>query len=195
VWPGGRGRRLGLGALATAGLFTLGYLGGGFLTDALASDGRPGISGTPSPPTVILMAHGQVTVRLDGVEGFVARPGEDDADGTFGHWCYSGPDVDWVREVSALDVGAYRDLELSLVLILAPPPTDLPVPWVQLRLGDAAGQTPWYGVGQGRVVSREPSSGRVAFEGIRNDGEGLTGLPATLAGEIAWRCGPWLPPE
>lgn len=52
----------------------------------------------PSFPTY-LEAHADVTIRLDAGSGFTSSPTAGGPDGTFGHWCRSGPDSTRVSEV------------------------------------------------------------------------------------------------
>ena len=52
----------------------------------------------PSFPTY-LEAHADVTVRLDAASGFTSNPTTGGPDGTFGHWCRSGPDSTLVSDV------------------------------------------------------------------------------------------------
>ncbi len=57
----------------------------------------------PSFPTY-LEAHADVTIRLSATSGFTSNPTAGGPDGTFGHWCQSGPDSTLVSEVTAMNV-------------------------------------------------------------------------------------------
>ncbi len=57
----------------------------------------------PSFPTY-LEAHADVTIRLDAASGFASSPITGGPEGTFGHWCRSGPDSTLVSGVTAMNV-------------------------------------------------------------------------------------------
>jgi len=166
----------------------LGLFGGAWLTDAAGLGYKytwPSIS-FPSPP-VYLHARGEASARLDGVASFATHSGSAD--------CTSGPGSQVVATVDVWDAGElqgamYRgDLHMHVAGI---DPSTVGVS-VFFWSSSMTGSPPqWHG--QGRLVTDEPSAGRVAFEHLalevgRPPAAGT--WPAELSGEVSWSCGPW----
>jgi hypothetical protein len=162
----------------------LGLFGGAWLTDAA------GLGFKPSPflsPPVYLHARGEASARLDGIAGFATHSGSAD--------CTSGPGSQVVATVDVWDAGElqgamYRgDLHMDVAGI---DPSTVGIS-VFFWSSSMTGSPPqWHG--QGRLVTDEPSAGRVAFGHIalevgRPPAAGT--WPAELSGEISWSCGPW----
>jgi hypothetical protein len=166
----------------------LGFVGGAWLTNAAGLGYKytwPSIS-FPSPP-VYLHARGEASARLDGIAGFVTHSGSAD--------CTSGPGSQVVATVDVWDAGElqgamYRgDLHMHVAGI---DPSTVGVS-VFFWSSSMTGSPPqWHG--QGRLVTDEPSAGRVAFAHMALDSgrQPAAGTwPADLSGEISWSCGPW----
>jgi hypothetical protein len=163
----------------------LGFVGGASLTNAAGLGyNRPPF---PSPP-VYLFARGEASARLDGVAGFTTHSGGAD--------CTSGPGSQVVATVDVWDAGElqgamYRgDLHLHVAGI---DPGTVGVS-VYFWSSSMTGPSPqWHG--QGRLVTDEPSTGRVTFAHISlssgSPGAPSATWPAELSGEISWSCGPW----
>jgi len=162
----------------------LGLFGGAWLTDAAGLGYKP--PPFPSPP-VYLHARGEASARLDGIAGFATHSGSAD--------CTSGPGSQVVATVDVWDAGElqgamYRgDLHMHVAGI---DPSTVGVS-VFFWSSSMTGSPPqWHG--QGRLVTDEPSAGRVAFEHMALDSGGQPAAgtwPAELSGEISWSCGPW----
>ena len=166
----------------------LGFVGGAWLTNAAGLGYKytwPSIS-FPSPP-VYLHARGEASARLNGIAGFATHSGSAD--------CTSGPGSQVVATVDVWDAGElqgamYRgDLHMHVAGI---DPGTVGVS-VFFWSSSMTGSPPqWHG--QGRLVTDEPSAGRVAFEHMALDSGGQPAAgtwPAELSGEISWSCGPW----
>jgi len=166
----------------------LGFVGGAWLTNAAGLGYKytwPSIS-FPSPP-VYLHAQGEASARLDGIAGFATHSGS--------AACTSGPGSQVVATVDVWDAGElqgamYRgDLHMHVAGI---DPGTVGVS-VFFWSSSMTGSPPqWHG--QGRLVTDEPSAGRVAFEHMALDSGGQPAAgawPAELSGEISWSCGPW----
>ena len=164
----------------------LGLFGGAWLTNAVGLGYKYTWPSFPSPP-VYLHARGEASARLDGVAGFVTHSGSAD--------CTSGPGSQVVATVDVWDAGElqgamYRgDLHMHVAGI---DPSTVGVS-VFFWSSSMTGSPPqWHG--QGRLVTDEPSAGRVTFEHMalevgRQPAAGM--WPAELSGEISWSCGPW----
>jgi hypothetical protein len=148
----------------------------------------------PSFPTY-LEAHADVTIRLDATSGFTSDPTTGGPDGTFGHWCRSGPDSTLVSEVTAMDVAAmgtstlYADLRLTDPSLLSLDP-GLTYPRLTLQLGGPSGMTAYAWGGPARVLADDGMSGTVAFDALIAD-PAPPGLPRTLSGQLSWTCRAW----
>jgi hypothetical protein len=164
----------------------LGLFGGAWLTDAAGLGYKLGPF--PSPP-VYLYARGEASARLDGVTGFTTHTGSAD--------CTSGPGSQVVATVDGWDAGElqgamYRgDLHMHMEAAGVDPGTvGVSVFFWSSSMTGPAPQ--WHG--QGRLVTDEPSAGRVTFAHMALDGGGRPPegtWPAELSGEISWSCGPW----
>ena len=151
----------------------------------------------PSFPTY-LEAPADVTIRLGAASGFTSSPTAGGPDGTFGHWCRSGPDSTLVSGVTAMDVArlgtstiyAHLELDNPSLIDLG---TTLSYPRVVLQLGGPAGMTAYAWSGPARVVARDGMSGTVAFDALQAD-LAPSGLPRTLSGQLSWTCRAWSTP-
>jgi hypothetical protein len=162
----------------------LGLFGGAWLTTAAGLGYQP--PPFPSPP-IYLHARGEASAQLDGVTGFTTHRGSAD--------CTSGPGSEVVATVDVWDAGElqgamYRgDLHMHVAGV---DPGTVGVT-VFFWSSSMTGPSPqWYG--QGRLVTDEPSAGRVTFALTALDrvGQPPEGTwPAELSGEISWSCGPW----
>ena len=165
----------------------LGLFGGAWLTDAAGPGSAPSLF--PSPP-VYLHARGEASARLDGIGGFATHSGSAD--------CTSGPGSQVVATVDIWDAGElqgaiYRgDLHMHNMNIPGVEPGTVGVS-IYFWSSSMTGPSPQWR-GQGRLVTDEPSAGRVAFEHMalevgRQPAVGT--WPAELSGEISWSCGAW----
>jgi len=163
---------LGVFASAAIGVYSPDALPSGFVS--------------PSPP-VVLHARGEAWARLEGVTGFTTHRGSAD--------CTSGPDSEVVATVDVWDAGGlqgamYRgDLHMHVAGV-DPGTVGVTVFFWSSSMTGPAPQ--WHG--QGRLVTDEPSAGRVTFAHMALDGGGRPPegtWPAELSGEISWSCGPW----
>jgi hypothetical protein len=165
----------------------LGLFGGAWLTDAAGLGSAP--PPFPSPP-VYLHARGEASARLDGIGGFATHSGSAD--------CTSGPGSQVVATVGIWDAGElqgaiYRgDLHMHNMNIPGVEPGTVGVS-IFFWSSSMTGPSPQWR-GQGRLVTDEPSAGRVAFEHMalevgRQPAAGT--WPNELSGEISWSCGPW----
>jgi hypothetical protein len=164
----------------------LGLFGGAWLTNAVGLGYKYTWPSFPSPP-VYLHARGEASARLDGVAGFVTHSGSAD--------CTSGPGSQVVATVDVWDAGElqgamYRgDLHMHVAGI---DPSTVGIS-VYFWSSSMTGSSPqWHG--QGRLVTDEPSAGRVTFEhmALEVGRQPVAGTwPAELSGEISWSCGPW----
>jgi hypothetical protein len=151
----------------------------------------------PSFPTY-LEAHADVTVRLDAASGFTSNPTTGGPDGTFGHWCRSGPDSTLVSDVTAMDVARKGTSTIYARLQLTNPSlidlgTMVSYPRVVLQLGGPSGMTAYLWSGPARVVAHHGMSGTVAFDALLAD-PAPSGLPRTLSGQLSWTCRAWSTP-
>ena len=151
----------------------------------------------PSFPTY-LEAHADVTIRLDAASGFTSNPITGGPDGTFGHWCRSGPDSTLVFEVTAMNVARkgtstiYARLQLTNASLIDLG-TMVSFPRVMLQLGGPSGMTAHAWSGPARVVAAEGMRGTVAFDALLDDPTS-SGLPRTLSGQLSWTCHAWSTP-
>ena len=148
----------------------------------------------PSSPTY-LEAHADVTIRLDAASGFTSSPNTGGPEGTFGHWCRSGPDSNRVSEVTAMDVARKGTSTIYAHLQLTNPSlidlgTMFSYPRVVLQLGGPSGMTAYLWSGPARVVARDGMSGTIAFDALLAD-PAPSGLPRTLSGQLSWTCRAW----
>jgi len=151
----------------------------------------------PSFPTY-LEAHADVTIRLDAASGFTSNPTTGGPDGTFGHWCRSGPDSTLVSDVTAMDVARKGTSTIYARLQLTNPSlidlgTMVSYPRVVLQLGGPSGMTAYLWSGPARVVAHHGMSGTVAFDALLAD-PAPSGLPRTLSGQLSWTCRAWSTP-
>ena len=151
----------------------------------------------PSFPTH-LEAHADVTIRLDATSGFTSSPITGGPEGTFGHWCRSGPDSTLVLEVTAMDVARMGTSEISADVWLTNPSlsdvaTKISYPRVVLQLDGPSGMTACLWSGPARVVAADGMSGTVAFDALLAE-PAPSGLPRTLSGQLSWACRAWSTP-
>jgi hypothetical protein len=151
----------------------------------------------PSFPTY-LEAHADVTIRLDATPGFTSNPTTGGPDGTFGHWCQSGPDSTLVSDVTAMDVARMGTSTIYARLQLTNPSlidlgTMVSYPRVVLQLGGPSGMTAYLWSGPARVIAHHGMSGTVAFDALLADPVS-SGLPRTLSGQLSWTCRAWSTP-
>jgi len=147
-------------------------------------DALPSGAWFPSPP-VVLHARGEAWARLDGVTGFTTHRGSAD--------CTSGPGSQVVVHVEGWDMGAVRgatfrgETHLHMVGLGSGEASVLVYFWSS----SMTGAWPMWG-GQGRLVTDEPSGGRVTFKGLGVWPDHYAAdWPNELSGEISWSCGPW----
>ena len=151
----------------------------------------------PSFPTY-LEAQADVTIRLDAASGFTSNPTTGGPDGTFGHWCRSGPDSTLVSDVTAMDVARKGTSTIYARLQLTNPSlidlgTMVSYPRVVLQLGGPSGMTAYLWSGPARVVAGDGMSGTVAFDALLAD-PAPPGLPRSLSGRLSWTCRAWSTP-
>ena len=151
----------------------------------------------PSFPTY-LEAHADVTIQLDATSGFTSSPTAGGPDGTFGHWCRSGPDSTRVSEVTAMDVARKGTSTIYARLQLTNPSlidlgTMLSFPRVVLQLGGPSGMTAYAWSGPARVVAAKGMRGTVAFDALLDD-PAPSNLPRSLSGQLSWTCHAWSTP-
>jgi len=148
----------------------------------------------PSFPTC-LEAHADVSIRLDAASGFTSNPTAGGPDGTFGHWCQSGPDSTDVLEVTAMDVARVGTSTIKADVWLTNPSlidlsTTIPYPRVVLQLDGPSGMTASLWSGPARFVARDRMSGTVSFDALLAD-PAPSSLPRTLSGQLSWTCHAW----
>lgn len=184
---------------------TLGITVGAMLGKANEVGGwAPGPTPSPTPPwtfppaRVIYEANGEATLTLEGVGTFMPPTLVPAGDGVFGHWCYSEPDVKSVATIEALDVGSLEGEQVRAEIRLTSPPTfgsSMAIPRVWIVVADDRGQVLGDWGGQATVAQSSASSGRLTFSGLPAQSvDSSLGLPATLSGQITWRCGAWQNP-
>lgn len=180
-------RRIGPGALAVAGLLTVGVLAGFTLTPVLGLGYREAAT---------LEARGTASARLQG--GAALSPMEP------GYaTCRSEPGSDTMTRID-LDLGRLpTGLLRGSVSISEAGPAEA---WVELRVDasdDAEGafQPEWLGTGEVAGLDERGMSGRVSFQTMfRTTESGTRGdaasdaWPATLSGSLSWACEPPLDP-
>ena len=179
-------------AFVVGGGCLLGLVGGAWLTRAAGLGYRYTWPSMSFPtPSAYRFASGDGLARLTGVAGFTTRVGAAD--------CISGPSSLDVATVNARDMGALGDATLRGDLHLHVAGVDPNTVAVSVYLWSSSMTAPgsrWQG--QGRLVTVEPSVGRVSFAHIARVTGDVTGdqaaagaWPAELSGEISWSCGPW----
>lgn len=182
-----RSRRIGMGALAVAGILVVGVLAGLALTSVLNLGYRA---------PVTLEAHGTASTRLEGGVAFTAiEPGY--------ATCWSEPGSDTMTSLE-LDLGLLgRGLLRGSVSMSEAGATEA---WVELRADaadDAEGayQPEWSGTGTVTELSEQGLTGRVSFQELRphtdtgSRGDASNGpWPSTLSGSLSWACGAPLDP-
>ena len=155
----------------------------------------PTLSFGPIAPS--FQANGELTIHLDDPTGFVAPSLEPFGDGTFGHWCYSEPGVKRVARIEAITVGSFRGGILRAEIHLRESSSiaaamSLPIPRVAVTVADERGVVLGLWSGPLTMLESGSMSGRLAFTDLPLDeGYRSPGLPETLSGEFAWRCGAW----
>lgn len=181
-------------ALVSAALVA-GVVGGSVLGAVLDVPTRSGSPATHVPPAlpqsfpVVLEAPGTISLRLEAVKGYVPAAPAPIEGGRFGQWCYSGPDSTDVASVEA-QLGTIAGRTLIGTVLVAD--RDSRTGKVQLLL-HADGDEPWIAwSGDGTDTDRDGPTGRITFAGLVADPPPASG-PATLAGEITWRCSGWQP--
>jgi hypothetical protein len=159
---------------------------------------------TPTPartmqsfPTT-LEAHADVTLSLDPASGFTSNPTTGGPDGTFGHWCRSGPDSTDVLQVSAMDVVSAGTSTLSAELYLEnPSPIDygdsMVYPRLVLQLREPSGFTEFLWGGPVTIVTSDGPTGMVTFDALVGN-PSPPGFPSTLSGQLSWTCRAWSTP-
>ena len=111
----GRRPYLGIAVVAASAALIVGIFAGASFGSSAHLGGWAHARATPTPsipsfPTPSYMTHveghADVTIELDAQSGFTSSQTRGGPDGTFGHWCSSGPDSTLVGEVTALDVAS-----------------------------------------------------------------------------------------
>ncbi len=206
----GLGRRPYVGVAIFAGCASLavGTFVGGWLGSSAGLGGWAIARETPARPYVwqgtaasfptYFEAHADVSLRLDAPPGFTSKPTTDGPDGTFGHWCRSGPDSAVVAEVSAMDVASIGTSTIYADLYLADPSpiglgSSIGYPRLVLQLREPSGFTQFLWGGPVRIVADHGTSGTVTFDALVAD-PAPPGLPRTLSGQLAWTCRAWSKP-
>ena len=166
----------------------LGLFGGAWLTNAAGLGYKYTWPSMLFPtPSAYRFAGGNSLARLAGVAGFTTRMGAAD--------CTSGPSSLDVATVKAWDMGALGGATLrgDLTMHMAGVDPNTVAVSIYLWSSSMIGSWPeWRG--QGRLVTVEPSVGRVSFAHIARvtgDQNAAGAWPAELSGEISWSCGPW----
>jgi hypothetical protein len=178
-----------------SGTLVVGVLGGTVMGAVLHVPTRsdpPAIhvptSGPQSFP-VVLDSPGAVSLRLEAVDGYAPAAPTPIEGGLFGHWCYSGLDSTNVARLEA-ELGTIGDRVLIGTVLLGDAGSR--AGHVQLLLRGDGGE-PWIAwSGDGTIADRDGTTGRITFAGLVADPPSTAG-PATLAGEITWRCSAWQP--
>lgn len=182
-----------------------GILGGAWYGDSVRLAGWAAVHATPRPtqpwsmpPTPrFLEAHADVTLRLDVGADFVPSPVTGGPDGTFGHWCQSGPDTTQLADVSAIDVARLGTATVWADLRLTNPSSidvgsAIAFPRLVLQVRYDGGARTYVYAGSVGVVQSEAHSGRVVFDALAGD-PAPPGYPAAVSGELAWVCRDWAP--
>ena len=149
------------------------------------------------PMSRFLKAHADVRLRLDIGSDFAPNPTTAGPEGTFGHWCKSGPDTSQLADVSAMNVARLGSATIWADLMLAnPSPIEprsaitFPRLMMQVRYDD--GRRTYLYAGPVRVVASDARSGRVVFDALVAD-PAPPGYPAIISGELTWTCQTWAP--
>lgn len=150
----------------------------------------------PPMPTR-LEAHADVTLRLDIGPDFAPNPTTAGPEGTFGHWCQSGPDTTQLADVSAMDVARLGSATIWADLKLTnPSPIDLgsaiTFPRLNLQVRYDGGQRTYEYAGPVRVVASDTGTGRAVFDALAGQ-PAPPGYPAIVSGELTWTCRAWTP--
>jgi len=190
-----RGRWWVVPLFAAAATLSLGVLAGNRVGPALGVGDWPTPKPLRSPESfapgpVILEAPATVAVQFDGVSGFTAAKPEPYEGGLFGHWCFSKPDSKAVGSVEIGEVGTLDGEPYGVSLTLHG--KSMPPVWVVFAFrGTDTGKLPVW-TGEGRLIENDASAGRVRFDNLVSGDPSPDGhWPATLSGEIAWRCSAW----
>jgi hypothetical protein len=159
----------------------------------------PTPAGTEQSFPTSLKAHADVALSLDSASGFTSNPTTGGPDGTFGHWCISGPGSTDVLEVTAMDVVSADTSTLAADLHLEryPSPIDYGdstvYPRLVLQLREPSGFTEFHWVGPVTIVASDGPTGTVAFDALVGN-PSPPGYPSTLSGQLSWTCGAWSTP-
>ena len=164
--------------------------------DAYATP-RPTQPWSMPPVPTLLEAHADVTLRLDLGPDFTANPVTGGPDGTFGHWCQSGPDTTQLADVSAMDVARLGSATIWADLrLINPSPIDfgsaITYPRLNIQVRYDGGQRTYEYAGPVRVVASDARSGRAVFDALVGN-PAAPGYPATISGELSWACRAWGP--
>ncbi len=144
-----------------------------------------------------LEAHADLILRLDIGPDFAPNPTTAGPEGTFGHWCQSGPDTTQLADVSAMDVARLGSATIWADLKLTnPSPIDLgsaiTFPRLNLQVRYDGGRRTYEYAGPVRVVASDARSGRVVFDALAGN-PAPPGYPAIVSGELTWTCQAWTP--
>jgi hypothetical protein len=92
-------------------------------------------------------------------------------------------------------VGSVEGQQVRAEIRLANPPTfgwSMAIPRVWIVVANDRGLVLGNGIGQATVAKAGASSGRLTFSSLPAQSVANSlGLPATLSGQITWRCGGW----
>jgi hypothetical protein len=182
--PAGRGRVAARYSFAVAGLLAAGAVGGNAAVPVLDLGYHP---------PVVLVARGEASIRLEGVQAFDPRSaGRAD--------CWSVADGTDVQEVVALSLGELNGSVLRADIFL--PAEEMPQGSISVfieasRLPEGSVQPMWNTDDVGFDAPADGATGSLTFEAVplRVDSEmgpPAGSWPATLSGEIDWTCGAWV---
>jgi hypothetical protein len=180
-------------AFVASAALAVGLLAGISTANGLSSRSAASRPVTPTPagtmqsfPTT-LKAHADVKLSLDPASGFTSNPTTGGPDGTFGHWCTSGPGSTDVLEVTAMDVVSAGTSTLAATLYLSR------LPRLVLQLREPSGFTEYHWVGPATIVAGDGPTGSVAFDALVGN-PSPPGYPSILSGQLSWTCGAWSTP-
>ena len=190
-------------AFVGSAALAVGLLAGISTANALSSRSAASRPVTPTPAGTMqsfptsLKAHADVTLSLDPASGFTSNPTTGGPDGTFGHWCMSGPGSTNVQFVTAMDVVSAGTSTIKVVLQMYPSAIDhggsTVYPSLVLQLRKPSGLTEYLWVGPATIIAGDGPTGTVAFDALVAN-PAPPGFPSTLSGQLSWTCHAWSTP-
>lgn len=194
---------LGTAVVVACAALVAGILAGSWYGGSVRLAGWADAYATPQPTTEwsmpptprVLEAHADLALQLDIGPDFAPNPTTAGPEGTFGHWCQSGPDTTQIADVSAMDVARLGAATVWVDLMLTDPFPGSPgsgvtFPRLVLQVRYDGGQATYVYAGPARVVASDARSGRVVFDALAGD-PAPPGYPTTVSGELSWACHAW----